>query len=136
MSSLTIQMTRPRATTQSPRKASFITSSMAGVKYSAPSSAYSKTASTNHMMDAPQNMRLKNPSCMSPRSIRTYHAMVDMIAAKTVIKRVMSAPPVSRFVNVGVSRPAPDDHVGGLAYAQPDDGGQHGHARSHSGNLM
>jgi YesN/AraC family two-component response regulator len=45
-----------KVTAETPRNASFTMSAKAGVKYSAPNSAYSAMASTSHMRDAPQYM--------------------------------------------------------------------------------
>ena len=51
------QITKPSAITERPRNRSFSISAGAGVKYSAFNSAYSKTASTNHKIEASQNIQ-------------------------------------------------------------------------------
>lgn len=57
ISKMTSQMISPRATTERPRYKSLSMSAGAGVKNSACSSAYSNIASTNHMIEAPQNFQ-------------------------------------------------------------------------------
>ena len=60
------------------------------MKYSAFSSAYSKSASTNHIMDAPQYIQQRMPIFISFCGAFLYQMIVQIMAAKTVVSRVMA----------------------------------------------
>ncbi len=86
-------MKRPAAVQQIPRYASFNISEADGLKKAAPISAYSKTASTNHIRDAPQNIKQGMRSLYLLLFELKYHIKVLIIAANSVITRHISLSP-------------------------------------------
>jgi hypothetical protein len=61
----------------------------AGVKYTVPSSTYSNTASTNHIIEAPQNIKQSKPNFMVSCGRLLYHSIVHIIAAKIAVSNVI-----------------------------------------------
>ena len=87
-------MISPKATTDKPKNASLSISDDAGVKYSAPSSIYSTTASTIHISDAPQYISTSVPSFNCERLSLVYHMIVVITAANTAISNVIIISPI------------------------------------------